>query len=563
MDVVRDYRWGRVEETFGEDPYLVGTIGTAYVRGLERPGIVATLKHFAGYSASSAARNHAPVSMGPRTLRDVILLPFEMAIREGGARSVMNSYSEIDGLPVAADAALLTGVLRDEWGFEGIVVSDYWSIAFLLIMHRVAATAGRGGRARRCGRASTSSCRTCAATSSRSTCPTSSSTAPPAACCARRPSSGCSTRLGVRRRARPAARPRPAGAPRARPRAGRGVRRAARQRRDAAAGRRHGSRSSARARTTRWPSSAATRTPTTASCRATADIGPRHRGADAARRAARRAAGDVAHEPGCPISEPDRSGIPAAVEAARAADVCIAVVGDRPGLFGRGTSGEGCDAADLALPGVQGELVDALLATGTPVVLVVVSGRPYALGRHAGRRGRSSRRSCPARRAARRSPASSRAASTRRASCPCRSRGSPGGQPGTYLHPPLGGNSEGVSNLDPTPLFPFGHGLSYTRFDYDGFALERRGDRHRRRGRGELTVRNAGDRAGAEVVQLYLSDPVAQRHPPRHPARRLRPRGARRRAAAARVTLPPARRPHRVHRRRPARGSSSPARSSC
>src|SRR3954463_4313963 len=140
LDVVRDYRWGRVEETFGEDPYLVGMMGSAYVRGLESCGLVATLKHFAGYSASLAARNHAPVAVGPRTLRDVLLVPFEMAVREGGARSVMNSYSEIDGVPAAADATLLTGVLRDEWGFEGVVVSDYWAINFLLIMHRIAAT---------------------------------------------------------------------------------------------------------------------------------------------------------------------------------------------------------------------------------------------------------------------------------------------------------------------------------------------------------------------------------------------------------------------------------------
>ena len=120
LDVVRDYRWGRVEETFGEDPYLVGTMGTAYVRGLESMrarGDAQALRRL--LARRSAARNHAPVAMGPRTLRDVMLLPFEMAIREGGARSVMNSYSEIDGLPVAADAGLLTGVLRDEWGFEG------------------------------------------------------------------------------------------------------------------------------------------------------------------------------------------------------------------------------------------------------------------------------------------------------------------------------------------------------------------------------------------------------------------------------------------------------------
>ncbi|BCJ48748.1 hypothetical protein Asp14428_02230 [Actinoplanes sp. NBRC 14428] len=145
LDVVRDYRWGRVEETMGEDPYLVAMLGSAYVRGLEQQGIVATLKHFVGYSASRAARNHAPVAMGPRELREIMLVPFETAIRSGGARSVMNSYTDIDGVPVGADPALLTGVLRDEWGFEGTVVSDYWSVPFLESMHRVAASPAEAG----------------------------------------------------------------------------------------------------------------------------------------------------------------------------------------------------------------------------------------------------------------------------------------------------------------------------------------------------------------------------------------------------------------------------------
>jgi beta-glucosidase-like glycosyl hydrolase len=87
LDVVRDYRWGRVEETLGEDPYLVSQLGTAYVQGLEENGIIATLKHFAGYSSSKAARNHAPVSMGPRELADYILPPFEHAIRFGHIRA--------------------------------------------------------------------------------------------------------------------------------------------------------------------------------------------------------------------------------------------------------------------------------------------------------------------------------------------------------------------------------------------------------------------------------------------------------------------------------------------
>lgn len=116
VDVTRDYRWGRTEETIGEDPYLVGTIGAAYVRGIEGAGVVATLKHFAGYAASRGGRNHAPAAMGRRELADTVLPPFEMALRLGGARSVMNSYAEIDGLPVAADQELLTGLLRGEWG---------------------------------------------------------------------------------------------------------------------------------------------------------------------------------------------------------------------------------------------------------------------------------------------------------------------------------------------------------------------------------------------------------------------------------------------------------------
>src|SRR3954452_21106896 len=142
LDVTRDYRWGRTEETIGEDPYLVGTVGAAYVRGLEDAGVVATLKHFAGYSASRGGRNLGPVSMGVRELQDVILPPFEMALRLGGARSVMNSYAEIDGVPVAADPRLLTDLLRDAWGFSGTLVADYFAVRFLQTLHGVAAGAG-------------------------------------------------------------------------------------------------------------------------------------------------------------------------------------------------------------------------------------------------------------------------------------------------------------------------------------------------------------------------------------------------------------------------------------
>jgi beta-xylosidase len=138
LDVARDMRWGRTEETIGEDPYLVGSIGTAFVRGLQSAGIEATLKHFAGYSASRTGRNLAPVSMGPREFADVMLVPFEMALRLGGARSVMPSYTDVDGIPISGDRALLTGLLRDELGFDGVVVSDYFAISFLQTQHGVA-----------------------------------------------------------------------------------------------------------------------------------------------------------------------------------------------------------------------------------------------------------------------------------------------------------------------------------------------------------------------------------------------------------------------------------------
>ena len=115
----------------GEDPYLVAMLGAAYVRGLQSAGVLATLKHFAGYSASRGARNHGPVPMGRRELMDVILPPFETALALAGAGSVMNSYSDVDGVPAGADSWLLTDLLRGEWGFDGTVVSDYWAIPFL------------------------------------------------------------------------------------------------------------------------------------------------------------------------------------------------------------------------------------------------------------------------------------------------------------------------------------------------------------------------------------------------------------------------------------------------
>ena len=151
VDVARDPRWGRVEETFGEDPHLVGEMGAAAVRGYqgereigEPDRVIATLKHFAAHGQPESGNNCAPVSISERHLRETFLAPFEKAIRGAGAMSVMASYNEIDGVPSHASTWLLDTVLRGEWQFDGTVVSDYYAIRELfdrpnLYGHNVAA----------------------------------------------------------------------------------------------------------------------------------------------------------------------------------------------------------------------------------------------------------------------------------------------------------------------------------------------------------------------------------------------------------------------------------------
>jgi beta-glucosidase len=135
VDVARDPRWGRVEETFGEDPYLVTRMGIAAVRGFQgdasfrdKTRVIATLKHYAAHGAPESGLNCAPAELSPHTLRDVILPSFRAAVTEGGALSIMPSYNEVDGMPSHANRWLLRDVLREEWGFAGFAVSDYYAI---------------------------------------------------------------------------------------------------------------------------------------------------------------------------------------------------------------------------------------------------------------------------------------------------------------------------------------------------------------------------------------------------------------------------------------------------
>lgn len=520
LDVTRDYRWGRTEETIGEDPYLVGAIGTAYVRGLQRSGVQATLKHFAAYAASRAGRNLAPVSMGPRELADVVLVPFEMALRLGGARAVMPSYVDIDGVPVSADPRLLTTLLRDTYGFDGVAVSDYYAVSFLETQHAVASGQGEAAALALAAGLDVEL---------------------PGTRCFGGPLLGLAASGGVPAEVIDRATTRvlrqkldlglldPSWSPRADqegtapdldPPAQRDIaRRLAEE-------------------SVILLKNDGGMLPLAADARV-AVVGPladeplaffgcysmpRHLGHSrrfdgssggagvevATLLEALRAEGvDVAgHARGCDVRTPDRSGFAAAVSSGSRGDVIVAVVGDEAGLWGHGTSGEGCDATELKLPGVQEELLHALADTGLPVVAVLVTGRPYALGGVADRLAAIVQTFFPGEEGGpaiagvltgRVTPSGKLPVEIPRDAC---------AQPATYLRP-KNAMRHGGSSVDPTPLFAFGHGLSYTTFSYSDLALSAGSIPTDGTVAVSCVVRNTGAVTGTAVVQLYLGDPVS------------------------------------------------------
>ncbi|MEV5925094.1 glycoside hydrolase family 3 N-terminal domain-containing protein [Streptomyces cellulosae] len=527
LDVVRDARWGRVEETIGEDPYLVGTIGTAYVQGLESAGIVATLKHFVGYSASRAGRNLAPSSVGPRERADVLLPPFEMAIHEGGARSVMHAYTDIDGVPSAADETLLTGLLRDTWGFDGTVVADYFGIAFLKTLHGIAGDfADAAGAALKAG-----------VDIELPTVKTFGAPLVEAVTEGRVPEDliDRALRRVLTQKAElglldPDWSPVPPafdGADLDDPDALRGTidldgpgnRELAREIAEKAVVllSNDGTLPLARPRRIALVGPNATEPSAVLGCYSF----PQHVGVKypdipvgielpdlRESLTAEFPDAEITVVRGTGVDDGDLSGIAEAVDTARDADIIVVALGDRAGLFGRGTSGEGCDAESLALPGAQQQLLDALLDSGTPVVTVLLAGRPYALGRGAEESaaivqsffpGVAGTRAIAGVLSGRTNPSGRLPVSVPRTS---------GSQPTTYLGARLAQASE-VSNIDPTPAFGFGHGLTYTTFAWSDLTVDAEEAPTDGEFTASLTVRNTGDRPGTEVVQLYLHDPVA------------------------------------------------------
>ena len=527
LDVTRDPRWGRTEETIGEDPYLVGIIGTAYVLGLQASGVDATLKHFAGYSASRGGRNMAPVSIGRREFADVILPPFEMAIRLGGARSVMPTYIDLDGVPATADGELLRGLLREELGFGGLIVSDYYAVSFLEQQHSIAASPSEAGAAAlhagidvelpaaRCygtplrkaiaaGRADEAVVDLAATRVLTRKCELGMLdpgwTALPC------PEDAAPLDLDPPEHRKLAGRlaeesvvmlANPAGALPLRPSS-----------RAAIIGPLaddplafFGCYSMPRHLGETYPDAAVSVPVTTLLSALRSELA-----AEDAGLAGKPAT--VSYARGCDVRSRDNSGFAAAIAAAKAAEVVVAVVGDEAGMFGRGTSGEGCDVTSLRLPGAQEDLLLALADTGTPVIAVLVTGRPYALGAVAGRLAGIVQAFFPGEEGGRAIAGVLSGRIVPSGKLPVEMPGPDAAPPSSYLRPRLAGPHSG-SSVDPSPLFAFGHGLSYTSFGYDDLAVSPEGVPTDGRADITCTVRNTGSRAGTEVVQLYLSDPVA------------------------------------------------------
>jgi beta-xylosidase len=459
-----------------------------------------------------------------------------MVMRDGRPRSVMNAYTDLDGVPTAADGCLLTELLRDTWGFDGTVVADYFAVAFLHTLHGTSGDLGAAAAAALTAGIDVEL-------------PTVHAFGEPLE---REIADGRLDEAFVDRALRrvlaqkielglldgPAA---------VEPSALAGVVG------DAASGAAadldpesvrgrvdlDGPENRALARRLAEEAIVLLRNDGTLPLAAPGRIAvigptaedplavlgcyafPTHVGVhhpeaglgialptlvEAVR--AEFPAAELTVTAGTSIDGGETDGIADAARAASGADVVVLALGDRAGLFGRGTSGEGCDAESLELPGAQSALLEAVLDAGTPTIVTMLAGRPYVLGTASDRAAGIVQSFFPGEEGttAIAGVLSGRVNPSGR--LPVSVPATPGAQPSTYLAAPLA-QANGVSSIDPTPRYAFGHGLSYTSFEWSGLEVDAPTAPTDGTVRLSLTVSNTGDRAGADVVQLYLHDPVA------------------------------------------------------
>ncbi len=539
LDVARDPRWGRMEETFGEDPYLIARMGVAYVRGLQggdiKNGVIATVKHFAGYGKPEAGLNHAPSDIPPRMLREVYLYPFEKAVREGGVLSVMNAYQEIDGLPCAASEELLTTILRNEWGFDGVVVADYYAVLMLNTFHRVAS--GRVEAARLALAAGIDmelpehDCYTDALTAE--------------ADAGRFPIDiidravarvlKMKFRLGLfekpyienpdvkkvfdtvdnRSLALEAARksivllkngnnllPLDKGA---------GTIAVIGPHADSA-------RNQLGDYTYPGHIGITAMTADSLGCRLPAeDIQPDTVPVRVVTllegiKARVEGGAKALYAAGCHVSDGSEDGFAEAVGIAMQADTVILAVGGKSGLMPDCTCGEMRDSAGLRLPGAQEQLIKAVYETGKPVVLVIMDGRPLVLGWMADKIPAIVMAWKPGEEGGNAVADVLFGDYNPGGKLPVTFPRSAGQVPIYYGIRPSGGKSQfwgDYTDLPVTPLYEFGYGLSYTTFELSNLRITP--ERIRADGTVSIKadVKNTGSRPGDEVVQLYINDVVS------------------------------------------------------
>ncbi len=511
----RDLRWGRTGETFGEDPYLIGELGAALVRGYQGRGlddpaaVLATAKHFAGYSETQGGRDSSEADISRRKLRSFFLPPFERAVR-AGAMTFMTGYQSMDGLPSTANRWLLTEVLKDEWDFRGVLVTDWDNVGRLVHEQKVCATfADAAVVALRAGNdiiMTTPQFHQGALEAVRSGRLSEAEIDGP-----------CARLLALKFRMGLFENPRRADLARAAAEIARPEHRAVNleaARQSLILLQNDGLLPLDPSKLTSiavvgpnadddqqqlgdWSLGSSQHPPE-------AGKHPRERTTTVLDgiRALAPAGCEVRYERGCSITDDDLSGIPAAVAAAQAADATVVVVGDHLNFVG-----ETLSTATLELQGGQAALLDALEKTGRPLILVLVNSKPLVLP-----------------------PAAKRAAAILEVFNPGMEGGlalaealfgvlNPSGkltisipvhvgQQPVFYSQVRGQHGDRYADLTQEPLFPFGHGLSYTQFRYSDLRLD---SSTLERG-GSLTVsvevENVGPRAGVEVVQVYVSDLV-------------------------------------------------------
>lgn len=565
LDVARDARWGRVHETYGEDPYLVSAIGTAYVRGLQTgdlsQGVLATAKHFLGYGASEAGRNLAAVSLSYAELYEVYARPFEAAVREAGLGSVMNSYSELNGEPPAVSVSVLSDLLRDDLGFEGFVVSDYWAIDQVATRHHAALDRQDAGvQALEAGLDVELPEQSCygerlidaaergliaQATIDRSvrrvlrakfllglfenpyadvTAWASVSSRPQdrdlAAEVARRslvllknddnllplsPTVGSIAVIG------PSAH---------------SVRNLFGAYTPAAGIEMNAALASSNV-LDRITEDFANMAELLSGFSKVTETAPEEVLEDVRASYPRTAtvldaitsivsdSTEVLYAKGCEINSASTDGIAEAVAATRAADVAVVVIGDKTGWAFDSTSGEGRDRSSLELPGAQAQLLDAVVATGTPVVAVLLNSRPMPVG--IGERapdavleawlpGSIGGGPIASVLFGDASPTGKLPITVPRSAgqCPIFA----GHRAGSGYKADGFGEGHAYTDLDRGPAYPFGFGLSYTTFSYDRLEVGSTEVPTDGAAQVSVTVSNTGRRQGEEVVQVYMRQRV-------------------------------------------------------